>query len=76
MTFLNKNEEFWNHPIKKVLTTISGMPHQLFEAGIHKRDIYRELKEVLLLGALKCDMRRVFNNKIWFMDICMIQHSS
>ena len=31
--FVNKNEEFFNPSIKKNLTTINGMPHQLFVAG-------------------------------------------
>ena len=31
--FVNKNEEFYNSSIKKILTTINGMPHQLFAAG-------------------------------------------
>ena len=32
--FENKNEEFYNASIKKVLITINGMPHQLFAGGI------------------------------------------
>ena len=43
--FANKNEEFYNPSIKKILTTINGMPHQLFVAGLQARDIYRELKK-------------------------------
>ena len=39
--FANKNEEFYNPSIKEILTTINGMPHQLFAA----RDIYPELKK-------------------------------
>ena len=42
--FANKNEEFYNPNIKKILVTTNGMPHQLFAAGIQARDIYRELK--------------------------------
>ena len=42
--FANKNEEFYNPSIKKILTTINGMPHQLFAAGLQTRDIYPELK--------------------------------
>ena len=30
--FANKNEEFYNPHIKKILVTISGKPHQLFAA--------------------------------------------
>ena len=42
--FANKNEEFYNPSIKKILVTINGMPHQLFAAGLQARDIYLELK--------------------------------
>ena len=42
--FANKNEEFYNPSIKKILTTINGVPHQLFAAGLQTRDIYSELK--------------------------------
>ena len=42
--FANKNEEFYNPSIQKILTTINGMPHQLFSARIQARDIYLELK--------------------------------
>ena len=43
--FANKNEEFYNPSIKKILTTITGIPHQLFAAGLQARDIYLELKK-------------------------------
>ena len=43
--FANKNEEFYNLSIKKILTTINGMPHQLFAAGLQARDIYPEIKK-------------------------------
>ena len=43
--FANKNEEFYNPSIKKILTTINEMPHQLFAAGLQARDIYREMKK-------------------------------
>ena len=42
--FANKNEEFYNPSIKKILVTINGMPHQLFAAGLQAREIYPELK--------------------------------
>ena len=42
--FANKNEEFYNPNIKKILVTINGMPHQLFAARLQARDIYPELK--------------------------------
>ena len=43
--FANKNEEFYNPSIKKILITINGMPHQLFATGLQARDIYPELKK-------------------------------
>ena len=43
--FANKNEEFYNPSIKKILVTINGMPHQLFAPGLHVKDIYPELKK-------------------------------
>ena len=43
--FANKNEEFYNTSIKTISTTINGMPHQLFTAGLQARDIYPELKK-------------------------------
>ena len=48
LLFLDKRHEFCNPSIKKVLTTIHGMPHQLFAAGIQARAIYAELKKILL----------------------------
>ena len=44
--FANKNEEFHNPSNKKILVTISDMPHQLFAAGLQARDIYPELKKL------------------------------
>ena len=43
--FANKNEEFYNPSINKILATINGMPHQLFAAGFQARDIYPEIKK-------------------------------
>ena len=43
--FANKNEEFYNQSIKKILVTINGMPHQLFAAGLQAREIYPDLKK-------------------------------
>ena len=43
--FAYKNEEFYNPSIKKILTTINGMPHQLFVAELQAREIYPELKK-------------------------------
>ena len=42
--FSNKNEEFYNPSTKKILVTISGMPHQLFKHGLQARDIYLKIK--------------------------------
>ena len=43
--FANKNEEFYNPSIKKILVAINGMPYQLFVTGLQARDIYPELKK-------------------------------
>ena len=43
--FANKNEEFYNRSIKKILVTINGMLHQLYTGGLRARDIYPELKK-------------------------------
>ena len=43
--FANKNEELYNSSIKKILTTISVMPHQLFAAGLQARGIYLEIRK-------------------------------
>ena len=42
--FANKDEEFYNPSIKKILIIINGMPHQLFAAALQARDIYPEIK--------------------------------
>ena len=43
--FANKNEEFYNPSIRKILVTIKGMPHQLFAAGFQAREIYPGLSK-------------------------------
>ena len=43
--FANKNEEFYNPSIKKILITINGMPHDLFTAGLKVRGICPELSK-------------------------------
>ena len=72
--FANENEEFHNSSIKKILTTINGVPHQLFAAGLQARDIYPELKKIFIQRTLECDMGSVFNNKIWVMDRYTFEH--
>ena len=42
--FANKNEEFYNPSIKKILITINGDTHQLFAGKLQARDIYSKLK--------------------------------
>ena len=39
--FANKNEEFYNPSIKKILVTINGMPYQLYAGGLKVRYIYQ-----------------------------------
>ena len=43
--FANKNEEFYNPRMKKILVISNGMPHQLFAAVLQGREIYPELKK-------------------------------
>ena len=43
--FANENEKFCNPLIKKILTTISGIPHQLYPGGVLSRDIFPEVKK-------------------------------
>ena len=50
--FAHKNEEFYNPSIKKISTTINGMPHQIFAAGLQARDIYPEIKKYFLQRTL------------------------
>ena len=48
----NKSKAFYNPSIKMILTTINGIPHQLFRAGLQGRDIYPEIKKIFLQGTL------------------------
>ena len=41
----NKNKEFYNTSIEKILRTINRMPHQHFTAGLQARDIYPEVRK-------------------------------
>ena len=43
--FANENEKFYNPSIKKILTTINGIPHQLYSGGVLSRDIFPEAKK-------------------------------
>ena len=65
--FTNKNEEFYNLSINKILATINGMLHQLFAADLQTWDIYTEFFFFFFLQIKLCDMGNVFN-KIWVMD--------
>ena len=37
----NKNEDFYNPSMKKILATINDRTHQLFAVGLQARDIYQ-----------------------------------
>ena len=43
--FANENEKFYNPSIKKILTTINGIPHQLYPGGVLSCDIFPEAKK-------------------------------
>ena len=43
--FANENEKFYNPSIKKILTTINGIPHQLYPGGVLSRNIFPKAKK-------------------------------
>ena len=43
--FANENEKFCNPSIKKILTTINEIPHQLYPGGVLSCDIFPEAKK-------------------------------
>ena len=43
--FANENEKFYNPLIKKILTTINGIPHQLYPGGVLFCDIFPKAKK-------------------------------
>ena len=43
--FANKNEEFYNPSIAKILVAINGMPRQLYKGDLGATDIYPQLKK-------------------------------
>ena len=43
--FANKNEEFYNPSINKILVTVNGDPHQHFKGGLGALHIYPELEK-------------------------------
>ena len=43
--FANENEKCYNPSIKKILTTINGIPHQLYPGGALSRNIFPEAKK-------------------------------
>ena len=65
----NKNEQFYNPSIKKILTTINGMLHQLFAAGLKVRDIYPEIKKYFYKEHSNVTWEEFLTyDKIWIMD--------
>lgn len=71
---VNKNEKFYKPTIKNVLPRISGSLDHGFQGCIQAGDIYSGLEKAILQQLLECNMARVFNEKIWFMDGCMFKH--
>ena len=63
--FGNKNEEFYNRSITKILVTINGMPHQLFAAGLQARDIYPELKKYFYREHSNVTWEEFLTTKFW-----------
>ena len=60
--FTNKNEEFHNPSIKKVLTTINGMPHQLLAKKFIFCSYLLRAKKVFLQRTLQRDIGKFFND--------------
>ena len=52
--FANKDEEFYNPSIKKILVTINGMPHQLYKGHLGDRNLSRA-KKIFLQRNLSCE---------------------
>ena len=48
----NRNEEFYNLSIKKILVTIDGMPHHLFAAGELKGEFIQSWKNIFTKNIL------------------------
>ena len=63
--FANKNEEFYNPNIKKILVTINGMLHQLFAGGLQARDIYPELKKYFYREHSNVTLEEFLITKSW-----------
>ena len=63
--FANKNEESYNPSIKKILTIINGMPHQLLATGLQARDIYPELKKYLKKKRSNVTWEEFLATKFW-----------
>ena len=65
--FANKNEEFYNPRIKKILVRIS-IPHQLCKSGLQARDIYPELKKYFYKENSDMTWKELLTKKICIMD--------
>ena len=63
--FANKNEEFHNPSIKKILVTINGMPHQLYKGDLGTRDIYPELKKYFYKETSDRSHEEFLSTKFW-----------
>ena len=63
--FANKNEEFYNPSIKKILVAINGMPHKLFAAGLQARDIYAEIKKCFYKEHSNVSWEEFLTTKFW-----------
>ena len=66
--FANKNENFYNPSINKILVTINGMSHQLFAAGLQAREIYPELSKYFYKENSDVTWEDFLTTKICIMD--------
>ena len=71
--FANKNEEFYNPSIKKILVTISGMPHQVFAARLQAKDIYPEIKKYFYKENFDVTLEEFLTTKF---ELCIDTRSS
>ena len=71
--FADKNEEFYNPSIKKILVAINGIPHQLFATGLQLGTFTQSWKNIFTRNILMWH-GRIFNDKVCIMDWYTFEH--
>ena len=64
----NKNEEFYNLSIKKILVTINGMSHQLFETVLQAKKIHPEARKYFYKENSDVTWEEFFDDKTCIID--------